>query len=268
MRLPDSGGALQRPAARARVVLAPWLSSLLLQQACQSPSVPQSCPQPASRLICVRAVPLPRRAEPHPHRAVWHHQRRDWGDCQPAAGAVPIAGVAAGGQAQLRQRVFTAGIRPSNGDGLLEPGGRPHGAQDGCSPHAAPRPCKLAFLSSAVQEAMRRVVKGVGGFDHAQVSSQLVPQWAEHPGPAAAALVHCPGPCWRRCPQTSSPAALAGPVRPTPSARSPVPSLHAQWRSFSNQHIALTPARQFVDGDLVEQFLDLKWVPAHLLGLV
>lgn len=47
-----------------------------------------------------------------------------------------------------------------------------------------------------------------------------------------------------------------------------MPSLHVQWRSFSNQHIALTPARQFVDGDLVEQFLDLKCVPAHLLGLV
>ncbi|KAL4429821.1 hypothetical protein ABPG77_010938 [Micractinium sp. CCAP 211/92] len=53
-------------------------------------------------------------------------------------------------------------------------------------------------LLESLQEAMRRVVKGVGGFDH------------------------------------------------------------AQWRSFSNQHIAVTPARQFVDGDLVEQFLDLK----------
>lgn len=33
---------------------------------------------------------------------------------------------------------------------------------------------------------------------------------------------------------------------------------HAQWRSFANQHVAAAPARQFVDGDLVEQFLDLK----------
>jgi hypothetical protein len=33
---------------------------------------------------------------------------------------------------------------------------------------------------------------------------------------------------------------------------------HPQWRAFSNQHIPPTPARQFVDGDLIEQFLDLK----------
>ncbi|KAI7844421.1 hypothetical protein COHA_002015 [Chlorella ohadii] len=33
---------------------------------------------------------------------------------------------------------------------------------------------------------------------------------------------------------------------------------HAQWRAFSNQHIPASPARQFIDGDLLEQFLDLK----------
>ncbi|EFN59838.1 hypothetical protein CHLNCDRAFT_29381 [Chlorella variabilis] len=53
-------------------------------------------------------------------------------------------------------------------------------------------------LLESLQEAMRKVVKGVGGFDH------------------------------------------------------------AQWRAFSNQHMPATPARQFVDGDLIEQFLDLK----------
>lgn len=53
-------------------------------------------------------------------------------------------------------------------------------------------------LLESLQEAMRKVVKGVGGFDH------------------------------------------------------------AQWRAFSNQHIPASPARQFIDGDLIEQFLDLK----------
>ncbi|PSC68559.1 DNA damage-binding 1 [Micractinium conductrix] len=53
-------------------------------------------------------------------------------------------------------------------------------------------------LLESLQEAMRKVIKGVGGFDH------------------------------------------------------------AQWRAFSNQHVAPVPARQFVDGDLIEQFLDLK----------
>ncbi|KAL4855081.1 DNA damage-binding protein 1 [Chlorella vulgaris] len=53
-------------------------------------------------------------------------------------------------------------------------------------------------LLEGMQEAMRKVVKGVGGFDH------------------------------------------------------------AQWRAFSNQHQPASPATRFVDGDLIEQFLDLK----------
>lgn len=31
-----------------------------------------------------------------------------------------------------------------------------------------------------------------------------------------------------------------------------------QWRAFSNQHQPASPATRFVDGDLIEQFLDLK----------
>ena len=32
---------------------------------------------------------------------------------------------------------------------------------------------------------------------------------------------------------------------------------HAEWRSFQNEHI-VADCRSFVDGDLIEQFLDLK----------
>lgn len=44
---------------------------------------------------------------------------------------------------------------------------------------------------------------------------------------------------------------------------------HAEWRAFSNQHTPSAPAARFVDGDLVEQFLDLspeaqKRVLAHM----
>ena len=33
---------------------------------------------------------------------------------------------------------------------------------------------------------------------------------------------------------------------------------HAQWRSFSSERVANGECRGFVDGDLIEQFLDLK----------
>lgn len=33
---------------------------------------------------------------------------------------------------------------------------------------------------------------------------------------------------------------------------------HALWRAFSNQHTPYAPAHGFVDGDLIEQFLDLR----------
>lgn len=33
---------------------------------------------------------------------------------------------------------------------------------------------------------------------------------------------------------------------------------HGAWRSFVNTHTQPTPACGFVDGDLVEQFLDLR----------
>ena len=32
---------------------------------------------------------------------------------------------------------------------------------------------------------------------------------------------------------------------------------HAEWRSFQNEH-TVADCRNFVDGDLIEQFLDLK----------
>ena len=36
---------------------------------------------------------------------------------------------------------------------------------------------------------------------------------------------------------------------------------HARWRAFENQHAARAASRNFIDGDLVEQFLDLRCAP-------
>ena len=59
-----------------------------------------------------------------------------------------------------------------------------------------------------------------------------------------------PAPC---CTVAPGSLRLLPPPRPVPPPARPL-----QWRAFSNQHIPASPARQFVDGDLIEQFLDLK----------
>lgn len=33
---------------------------------------------------------------------------------------------------------------------------------------------------------------------------------------------------------------------------------HVQWRSFTNERVTNAESRGFIDGDLIEQFLDLK----------
>lgn len=41
---------------------------------------------------------------------------------------------------------------------------------------------------------------------------------------------------------------------------------HAQWRAFSNLQ-RTEPAKNFIDGDLIEQFLDLRWVLGWMVCL-
>lgn len=120
---------------------------------------------------------------------------------------------------------------------------------------------------------MRKVIKGVGGFDHAQVRPSWVGRLPAAPCPLQGRMsirhacmtvaargvlssLHCdtlpgcllPTPLhYQACPPLAC--TLPGP---------PIPRPALQWRAFSNQHIPASPARQFIDGDLIEQFLDLK----------